>query len=86
MSDLLGMSIDNVVEHHSVINAKVGVQEYLSQLNNKIADGESVIGEQTEMHGINMSKITDIIEGLEVKELEKKRNQDTYGNTLGIYL
>ena len=30
MSDLLGMSIDNVVEHHSVINAKVGVQEYLS--------------------------------------------------------
>ena len=25
MSDLLGMSIDNVVEHHSVINAKVGV-------------------------------------------------------------
>ena len=30
MSDLLGMSIDNVVEHHSVINAKVGVQEYLN--------------------------------------------------------
>ena len=38
------------------------------------------------MHGINMSKITDIIDGLEAKELEKKRNQDTYGNTLGIYL
>ena len=29
MSGLLGMSIDNAVEHHSVINAKVGVQQYL---------------------------------------------------------
>ena len=38
------------------------------------------------MNGINMTKITDLIEGLEAKELEKKRNQDTYGNTLGIYL
>ena len=45
-----------------------------------------MIGENSEMHGINMSKITDIIDGLEAKELEKKRNQDTYGNTLGIYL
>ena len=25
MSDLLGMSIDNACEHHSVINVKVGV-------------------------------------------------------------
>lgn len=32
MSDLLGMSIDNACEHHSVINVKVGVQENFSRM------------------------------------------------------
>ena len=32
MSDLLGMSIDNACEHHSVINVRVGVQENFTKM------------------------------------------------------
>ena len=32
MRDLLGQSIDNASEHHSVINARVGISEDLNEL------------------------------------------------------
>ena len=38
MRDLLGMSIDNASEHHSIINARVGVQENMGGLTKIIED------------------------------------------------
>lgn len=41
MSDLLGMSIDNACEHHSVINVKVGVQENFHKMHQIVEQSQT---------------------------------------------
>ena len=41
MSDLLGKSIENASEHHSVISLRVGVEEKLEFMDEVLQDGDA---------------------------------------------
>ena len=59
MRDLLGHSIENASEYHSVINARVGIEESLDALVPKFAPGGSIETAQREKQQI-MDALPDV--------------------------
>ena len=58
MSDLLGMSIDNASENHSVINVTVGVQEHFANMASFTEAQSAIADEQREtLNAIPMYQI-----------------------------
>ena len=79
MKDLLGMSIDNASEHHSVINARVCVQENLGGLTKNLAEQEAnAEAQKVIINDLLGSSVPRFAEELMFRDGEKQENNKRF--------